>query len=47
VRNSDKQELLDMVTKRIHKMLDKNGLAEIFAIYYYIEMYNLMKNTKT
>ena len=36
-----------MVTKRVHKMLDKNGLTEIFAIYYYIEMYNMIKDTKT
>ena len=36
-----------MVTKRIHKMLDKNGLSEIFSIFYYIEVFNSMKSKET
>jgi hypothetical protein len=27
IRNSDREELLGMVTKRIYKMLDKAGLS--------------------
>lgn len=35
-----------MVTKRIHKMLDRTGLSEIFAIFYYIELHNRRVNKK-
>jgi len=34
-----------MVTKRIFKMLDKAGLTEIFAVYYYIELYQKIKRS--
>ena len=27
-------------------MLDKNGLSEIFAIYFYVELYNRKQNRK-
>lgn len=28
-----------MITKRIHKMLDKAGITEIFAIYHYLHLH--------
>jgi tRNA A37 N6-isopentenylltransferase MiaA len=39
LRNSNKEELLGMITKRIHKMVDKAGITEILSIYHYLHIH--------
>lgn len=38
LRNSNREELHAMLVSRIHKMLDRQGLTEIFAVYAYLDL---------
>lgn len=46
LRNSNKEELVGMITKRIHKMLDKAGITEILAVYHYLHLHRASRQVE-